>query len=200
MAIKSATVTMTADHLQDVLKGIRVLADTRVMVGIPHEHTTRDYDISDEPITNAELGYIHEFGAPEAHIPPRPFLFPWVKANKAAVADRLKIAGKFALDGKPKEMMNTFVALGLFAQSGVRRAIVQGPFIPLAKRTLAARRARGVTRTKPLIDTGQLISAVTYVIRSLSSGSDKEVGDKGNMAANYAKQAAAKAAKKGKTP
>jgi hypothetical protein len=170
-------VKMTTDHLQEVLKGIRMLADRRVMVGIPHEYTTRE-DMDEHPITNAELGYIHENGAPEAHIPPRPFLFPWVAQNRDAIAERLKIAGKFALGGKPQQMENTLVALGLFAQSGVRQAIVRGNFIPLAKRTLAARRARGVTRDKPLIDTGQLVSAITYVIRTVISGTDKEVGQK----------------------
>jgi hypothetical protein len=36
----------------------------------------------------------------------------------------------------------------------------------LAERTLAARKARGRTGEKPLIDTGQLRNAVTFVVQA----------------------------------
>jgi hypothetical protein len=48
----------------------------------------------------------------------------------------------------------------------VRAFITAGQgFAPLAAATLAARRRKGRTGTKPLIDTGQLRRAITYVLR-----------------------------------
>jgi hypothetical protein len=54
---------------------------------------------------------------------------------------------------------------GLIAESSVRKKINEGPFEPLAPKTLQERKRRGRTGEKPLIDTGQLRNSVTYVIR-----------------------------------
>jgi len=47
----------------------------------------------------------------------------------------------------------------------VKAKISSGPFKKLADATLAARRRRGRTGTKPLQDTDQLLNSVTYVMR-----------------------------------
>lgn len=160
-------VTVTTDRVRSVLEASAYLASSRVMVGIPEGKNERrpDRDEKGAPINNAELGYLHENGVPELNIPARPWLFSSVREHKDAVAERLKKVGELALTGGQPVAERGLNALGLFAQAFVKRKLHDGPFAPLSPRTIAARIRRGVTRTKPLIDTGQLLNAVTYVVR-----------------------------------
>lgn len=159
--MKSGAQTIV-DNVAKAIAGIEKLATTRVMVGVPAENGSRQ---DSQPINNAGLAYIHENGAPEAGIPARPFLKPGIETKQAEISEGLKKAGNAALDGKPDAVDRGFHRVGLIGQNAVRAKITDGPFTPLAEATLAARRARGRTGTKPLIDTGQLRNALTYVIR-----------------------------------
>lgn len=154
-------VFVTRDRVKQVLAGISSLGKSDVLVGIPGENATRD-----APITNAALGYIHEFGAPEANIPARPHLVPGVQDAKEQVTARFKHAAKSAFMGRPAEVDRALNAAGIIATSSVKRKITSGPFLPLAPSTLAARRRRGRTGAKPLIDTGQYRNSITYVLRT----------------------------------
>lgn len=149
------------DQVAKVTQGISMLAGVRVMVGIPSSTAGR----KEGPITNAALGYIHENGAPEVNIPARPFLIPGVKNAEVQNIEDFRKVGKLALEGKPAAAEKGFHAAGLHASNAVRAKITEGPFAPLKPATLAARRSRGRTGTKPLIDTGQLRAAITYVLR-----------------------------------
>lgn len=175
------SVKITHDGLRDLFDAVKKLTQTQVLVGIPESANTRD----GEDIGNAALGYIHEFGAPEANIPARPFLVPAIESMQDKVITRLRRAGVAALDGKPQEMQNQFNRLGLEAVKVVKDKLEDGPFVPLAESTKRAR----LTRTKayqnaslktrqkmmknflgdpegirPLIDMGKMRDAVTYVI------------------------------------
>lgn len=152
------------DNVARFADGIEKLANTRVMVGVPAEKGSRN---DAQPINNAALAYIHENGAPEAGIPARPFLKPGIDDKKSEIAAALEKTGKAAMDGKPEAVDRGFHVAGLIGQNAVRAKINTGPFQPLAESTLAARRARGRTGTKPLIDTGQLRNSLTYVIRKV---------------------------------
>lgn len=161
-------VTVTTDRVASVAQAAAYLANTRVMVGVPAANTERRPEDGEKEtgITNAELGYLHENGVPEKNIPARPWLFPSVRQHGPEVAARLKKVGELAFEGggqpKAEQGLN---ALGLYAQTFVKAKLRDGPFVPLSPRTIAARRARGVTRTKPLLDTLQLLNSVTYVVR-----------------------------------
>ena len=153
--------TIVIDRVDDVVKSVRALGTQRTLVGIPSSTAGR----RDVPITNAAIGYIHEFGAPEENIPPRPFLIPGVASAMDRIRKMLGTAARQAVSGNRQALDRALHAIGLVAVSAVRKKITDGPFAPLAESTLASRRARGVTRTKPLIDTGQLRQGITYVIR-----------------------------------
>lgn len=156
--------TITADNLSDVVKAIHQLTGTDILVGIPQANVARRDD-DDTSITNAEIGYLMETGSPSMNLPARPFLVPGVDQVQKPVAAQLGKAARAALDGSAMDVERGFIAAGLTAQNGVRRQINEGNFAPLSEATLAARRARGRTGTKPLIDTGQLRNSVTYVLR-----------------------------------
>lgn len=155
------SVKVTVDNTTALKKTLKDLANTRVLVGVPSATAGRE----DGPINNAAIGYVHEFGLPEKNIPARPFLVPGVKNARAGIVARLRQAGRAALDGNQKLLQKALMAAGLETVSKIQAKITEGPFAPLADSTLDARRRRGVTRTKPLIDTGRLRAAITYVIR-----------------------------------
>lgn len=175
-------VQTTIDRVGAVLGAISALADRQVLVGIPASRGVR----REGQVTNAALAYIHEHGSPARGIPPRPFLIPTVKAIRPQVAAGLGLAGRLALEGNGRASEQALHALGLMAQNAIRNAIDAGIPPPLAESTLRgrirnrtsikgavaelARRAGGappgLDLAKPLIATGQLRNAITYVIRS----------------------------------
>lgn len=161
--------TTVSDNAANLRATIAALAKRQVLVGVPASTAGR----SDGPIDNATLGYIHEFGSPAANIPARPFLHPGVASVGAKIAARLRVAAKLALDGKKSNLDRALTAVGLLAQNAVRAKITAGPFEPLSPRTRRKRERKlkgekltaSLADRRPLIDTGALRRAITYVIR-----------------------------------
>jgi hypothetical protein len=156
------SVKVTRDNVPAVLKSIQDMVGTQLLIGVPAADPERR---GDEAINNASIGYIQETGSPANNLPARPFLVPGVAAVQGPALAMLKKGAKDALDGDPRAAGRALNAVGLMAQSSVRNTINAGVDPPLAPATLAARRRRGRTGTTPLIDTGQLRNAITYVLR-----------------------------------
>ena len=158
-----------------IQSALRQLSRTTVYVGIPEEKTTRK---SSDKMTNATLGYIHEYGSPANNIPARAWLKPGIEASRTKWEGYLKQAATLAMEGKPESMEKAFNAAGMTAMQSVKTRTAAGIPPPLAPRTMAARR-RKHKNTKPgnsplpqmfggftpLVDTGQLLASVTYVVR-----------------------------------
>lgn len=170
------------DKSDKVIEAVYALAKRRVYVGIPSTTAGR----TDIPISNAALGYIHEFGDPATNLPARPFLRPGVKSVEMQTIEGLKRAAKSAVNGNMDAMEKQFMAVGQRAASAVQRVIQQRIPPPLADRTVRARLSKtkaGQTRMKkllasgtsltgwgaanltPLLDTGQLLKSITYVVK-----------------------------------
>jgi hypothetical protein len=181
----------STDRSKPISAAIRALAERRVMVGVPAEKATRQPGPGEPApkINNAELAYIHEHGAPEVKIPARPFLAPGVASAQDKIIAGLRKAGELALAGDSAGVERQLNRVGFEAQSAVRAKITDGPFIPLAPATILARLRRGragqldpsiygrgaiasdehaaATGMRPLIDTGALRAAISYVIRTV---------------------------------
>lgn len=153
--------TVLADNTHKLAEGLALLANLRVMVGIPEGKDRKEED----SISNASLLYIHENGAPEVGIPARPTLRPGILNAQVEINRRLKMAGAAALAGKPASVRAQFNAAGQVGASAVKAMINSNVGPPLSPRTLAGRKRRGVKRTNTLVDTGQMRNAVTYVVR-----------------------------------
>lgn len=166
--------------LEGLRNAIKKLADQEVLVGIPEVNADRN---AGEPITNAALGYIHEFGAPEQNIPARPFLYPGIRDEKERIAAGLKKVANAIADGARAEQVDKLLAqVGMIASSSVKKKINSGLEPALAESTLAARARRGragaaqelanraaglspsTALAKPLVDTGALRNSITYVV------------------------------------
>lgn len=190
MSTESGSVVVL-DRMAKVLEGIAALAKTRVEVGIPSSRAGR----REGGITSAALGYIHENGAPEVGIPARPFLLPGVKSVQPEISAGFKKVAEFGLDGKPAAVDRQLHRIGLLAQNAVRAKISEGIPPPLAPSTIAGRirRVKGPKRKAkiaaaaaagmpwstqggvagiftPLILTGQLRNAITYVVNGVPNG------------------------------
>ena len=159
----------TKDATKVVLDRIKALTKSEVLVGIPDANAARtdaeDAEKKGEPINNAGLGYVHEFGIPEKNIPARPFLFPGVSDAKDRIAKVLSNGARKVLSGDAGAGDAALTKVGLIAETSVKSRIDEGPFVPLAPVTIAQRKRRGRTGEKPLIDTAQMQRSVTHVVR-----------------------------------
>lgn len=116
---------------------------------------------ADSDLTNGEIAILHEFGSPAAHLPERSFVRSTMRDPKRL--DELRrlqerIIGR-VIEGK----MTTEQAIGLIGAWGagaIRAQITQhGNFAPLAPATIARKRS-----DKPLVESGQLAGAVSWVV------------------------------------
>jgi hypothetical protein len=156
-------VEIKIDRVKEMLDSVSYLTKNKVMVGTPAATAGR----SGDPINNAAIGYINEYGSPAKNIPPRPWLYPPVNAMQDKAAAMLEKAADAVFDGKPGDAENTMNALGLLAVAEIRKFIVAGAFVPLAPRTLADRKRRKITSTKPLLATYSFWRAISYVVRKV---------------------------------
>lgn len=144
---------------------MKSLDNAEVLVGIPSDSEKNARD--DTPETNAEIGFVNEFGEPSMNIPPRPFLMPGVAAGMPKCEKVMLNAGKdvMRLPSNPEQIINNAMeAVGLISQNAVQQQIVDGKYAPLSPYTLAQRKSRGFMGTKPLIETGSLKASITYVV------------------------------------
>jgi hypothetical protein len=187
----------TKAALEELRQAIRTLVGHEVLVGFPDETADRRDDTGTmshgkavlgaaSEITNAALGYIHDNGAPDENIPARPFMIPGIESVADKVAQRLFMVAKAQLTTPSLDPIAGLHSVGIVAVTGIKRKINEGIPPPLSDRTLRARARKGRTGAswelawraagapegtelaKPLIDTGQLRNAISYVVRERS--------------------------------
>jgi hypothetical protein len=155
--------TMKSGKLDPFARAVLRELNKRVAIGIPGD-SMHPAEAGEKPISNAVIGYLSEFGAPDQNIPQRAHLVPGVESIREQAAARLKKAAEAAFLGDLEAPEKALHAIGLLGVGAVQREITDGTLAPLSERTLEARRARGRTGEKPLIDTGQYRRAIQYVI------------------------------------
>lgn len=166
-------VRVLADNLPAMRAGLKLLEDEQVLVGVPAEkapRTSAEAKAKGMEINNAALAYIHNYGSPANNIPARPFLEPGIENAKDSISTQMQKAGDAAMAGKRDAVHNNLEAVGLMASTSVKMKIRTGPFAPLGAATIRARERRaghalGPGDIRPLIDTGQMLNSITYVIR-----------------------------------
>jgi hypothetical protein len=155
-------IKIVKDGLAKLQNRLKDLTKDKVFVGVP-DGGGRD----DGKMTNAQLAYIHENGSPARGIPARPFLVVGVTDSKADILVHMKKASTDILAGK--DGAAGLNKAGLVGQAAVKKYIVAGGgFSPLKAQTIKRREASrksGNAGSKPLIDTGQLLNSITYVVR-----------------------------------
>jgi hypothetical protein len=175
----------------DVMKRIKSISNIDVLVGIPEENAGRnDGEINNAQLMayhtkgvraksmrkemnkTMESGinydvaysmYITSFGSPIWHIPPRPIIEPAIVAsgNKEAIAEDLKIAGKFMLEGEKDKAIAALHTAGIDAVNRIRLWFEdpRNNWPKLADSTKAAKGSNAI-----LVDTSQMKKAISYVV------------------------------------
>lgn len=176
------------DKAPDILKRLKILAETEVYVGVPMENASREGKINnaellyiqshgvrkksmrDEMQENLDAGmkysaahalYIQSHGSPLWQIPPRPVLEPAIEENKAVIAKQLKAASMAALKGNAQAAEDNLHKAGILG-SDAAKGWFENPknnWPPNSPRTV---RQKG--SDSPLIDTGEMRKSITYVI------------------------------------
>jgi hypothetical protein len=159
---------LTVDTVPQLLAALKSLAAREVLVGFPSDGKARedDGDGGFQP-TNAEIAYIQDKGSPARKIPARPFMEPGIEDVHDKIVDMGMQTGRKALDGDKATVEKGLVAMGLIGENGIKNRISTGNFQRLSESTLARRRRRGRSGTKPLQDTSQMLNAVTSVVRDV---------------------------------
>jgi hypothetical protein len=180
------TVTVVQDHTKELKQRIKRLSLLKLYVGVPDTKAARTTDAATpgmkaykgkaaasalpaDTMNNATIAYIQNKGSPRANIPARPFMTMGIQDGKERAVKMLKQVAESVLSGDADTVQKGYMAIGLMLVSKIRSRMTDGPWPPLKPRTIkdrANRRKSGVAGTKPLIDTGKLRQAITYVIRT----------------------------------
>lgn len=184
------SITKKHANLKSMADRLKALAKKEVYVGIPAEKSSRQ----GEGINNAELLYaqshgvrssemrkeidantakgmkyskahslyIHSHGSALWAIPPRPVLEPAIKANKEIIGKKLAEAGKAALQGDADGAERQLELAGMLAQNKAREWFEdsRNNWPPNSPVTIKRKGS-----SLPLVDTGEMRKAITYVVR-----------------------------------
>ena len=155
------SVTSYGSQLKDIEKAFDALSKKELLLGVMQEGRTTTKPGKRE-LTNSEIAFLNEFGAPELAIPERPFLFPVLNENINEIKQALWQAAEFALAGNDADCDRQLHSLGMYLVNKIKERILN--FIPpaLSPKTIAKRVARGNTDTTPLKDTSNLFNSIGY--------------------------------------
>lgn len=113
----------------------------------------------------AGVAMVQELGSVKQNIPSRKFMGPSLKNGAENYKKGIVRAFRQAADGGSLEV--GLSAVGEVAAGDVKQGIIDVKSPPLKESTIAARARRhhaGKASDKPLVDTGQMLQAVTYVV------------------------------------
>jgi hypothetical protein len=119
--------------------------------GTPHQRGSGD--------TVADIAAKHEFGL---GVPRRSFIADWVDESLEAANRRLKKSAALVFREK-MPLKQAYGLFGMWAVGEIQRRIKSRIPPPLSPVTIRRKRS-----SVPLIDTGQLWSSITYLVRVIS--------------------------------
>lgn len=163
------TVTIDVDKRKALKAALERMRKTAVYVGIPAD-SEQEKRPDNAPITNSQLGYIHEYGSPAANIPARPFLRPGVQKVEGSLRKTMKRAATAALAEDEAGFEREMETVALKAETSVKDYMTSGEFEPLAPSTIKKRKSKikklgsEDMTIKPLIDTGSLRNSIAGVV------------------------------------
>lgn len=185
-------VSNTIDKMKQLKEALIKLKNIDVMVGIPQANDSRN-NSGESQISNAELAFVHTNGvravsmrkemesnvqqhgyhkAHEMYIqakgsplwqsPPRPIIEPAIEADKEVITELLKEAMAATLEGNQELAQVKLNAAGLEGQAASQDWFTnpKNGWAPNSEDTVKRKGS-----DKPLIDTGELRKAITYVVR-----------------------------------
>ena len=111
-------------------------------------------------LTVADVASFHEFGR---GVPERSFIRAYVDENRAKIEDRLRVMAKRVISGQLRSFEEGLELIGLRIQAEIQARIRGGISPGLSDATIESKGS-----STPLIDTGQLLSSITYELRRIA--------------------------------
>lgn len=163
------TLTVTSDFTQ-ILNGIvKKFRHDDILVGIPEDDNERK---EGDPIGNAALLAITNFGSPLNNIPPWPVMAIGIRNAQEDIAKQFFLCAQELMSAVVRGRAGTDILekyyhrAGIIASTSIKKTINSQEDAPaLSQVTLAARKSRGFKGNKRGIVTGQMRNAITYVVR-----------------------------------
>ena len=164
----TADLEVDDDIMRQIQEVVAELGNTEVLVGIPEDEAARN-DGNGNVINNAALLYIHTNGSPKNNIPPRPVIEPALSddENSERIGEIMGEAVNSAMAGDADGMRENLAKAGMAGQNAVKDWFTnpKNGWQPVKPETARRKERRGATEQRPLIDTGELRNALTYVVR-----------------------------------
>lgn len=132
-------------------------------VGVIGPEAEGPHDGDPEGLSLAEIAAIHEYGSEDGTIPERSFIRDGIDQNMDRINAVKEAVAKVVFEAKGMPIRTGLALIGLEAVRLIRDRIREGIPPPLAESTMRRREALGDSHPRPLIDTGQLINAITHV-------------------------------------
>ena len=136
-------------------KNLQQFKDSVVKAGILAKDGSENHS---EGITVFQIGMIHEFGVPEKNIPRRSFIRVPIENNIKEITKLIENNHKLVSENA----MSAKVALdriGIKAQNTIKESFRNNDWKANSRATI---KRKGSSR--PLIDTGQLIGSISYIV------------------------------------
>ena len=131
-------------------KQLDELKNKELVVGLPMSK-------SDESVI--EYGAMHEYGAPEKHIPRRSFLRVPTMSKEKEIVRFFDSRAKLLTDGMNANML--LGQTGVYVQGIVLRAFRENDWAPNSQQTISKKGS-----SAPLIDTGHLMQSISWEVRN----------------------------------
>lgn len=191
MAKGTLTVSRTGPGVDAIVSRTKALSASQVLVGIPQQKSSR----RSGEVNNAELIYIHTNGSPLRNIPKRPVIEPAIMAedNKARIMTQLEAAAQAELAGDHDLAIEHLNRAGMIGSTAAKRWFTdpRNGWPPNKRATILRklRKLQGKRKTAalaalnagnldavdtPLIDTGQLRRAITFVVEDAGPQGNQE--------------------------
>lgn len=129
-------------------------AQSHVQVGVLGDSGTHHSGFS-----MVELAAVHEFGSPAAGIPERSFIRSALRDRKDEMTKLLTGVAKRIIDNK-MTIDQGLGQLGLWAATAIKKQIIGQDIPPPLKASTVAKKGS----SKPLVDTGQLLGAISWKV------------------------------------
>ena len=136
-------------------KNLQQFKDSVVKAGILAKDGSQNHS---EGITVFQIGMIHEFGVPEKNIPRRSFIRVPIENNIKEITKLIENNHRLVSEN----VMSAKIALdriGIKAQNTIKESFRNNDWKANSRATV---KRKGSSR--PLIDTGQLIGSISYIV------------------------------------
>jgi hypothetical protein len=158
----------TINNYMKLKKALNFLKENPVYVGIAEDTTERNNEDEKEKVsvTNADLLFIHTKGSPVNNIPARPVIEPAIEDASEKISKQMGMAAKKAMESNEEMAIKHLSLAGMYGQNASRSWFTnpKNNWPPNSPAVIAAKRRKGSTEPKPLIDTGELRKSITYFV------------------------------------